>query len=197
MNALGRQFEEALLYAAHVHARQVRKGTSIPYVGHLLSVAALVINDGGDEDESIGALLHDAPEDQGGRERLADIRARFGERVARIVEGCTDTFEQPKPPWLPRKEQYLAHLEGAPDEVVRVSLADKVDNARAIARDYQLLGEALWERFNPDSDQRWYYTSLLDVFQRRSESSLVDDLERAVREFAPHPSRRPPNRSSV
>jgi len=98
------RFEAALLYATHVHAGQVRKATRIPYITHLLAVAASVAEHGGDEDRVIAALLHDAPEDQGGEGRLEDIRVRFGEAVARIVKACSDTFEDPKPPWRPRKE---------------------------------------------------------------------------------------------
>jgi (p)ppGpp synthase/HD superfamily hydrolase len=130
MTALGPRFDEALAYAADAHAGQVRKGTSIPFVAHLLAVTALVLEDDGDEDHAIAALLHDAPEDAGGRDRLDDIRRRFGDRVADIVEACSDTFEVPKPAWRPRKERYLTHLETAPDDVLRVSLADKVHNLR-------------------------------------------------------------------
>jgi 8-oxo-dGTP pyrophosphatase MutT (NUDIX family) len=181
---LGPRFEAALAYALHVHGGQVRKGTAIPYAGHLLAVAATVIDDGGDEDQAIGALLHDAAEDQGGRDRLADIRARFGERVARIVEGCTDTFEDPKPPWLPRKEQYLHHLPDAPEDVRRVSAADKLHNARAILADYRRLGETLWPRFRaPRNDQLWYFRRLVDIYQDKGPASLAGGLARVVTEL--------------
>ena len=107
---LSARFEDALAYAAHLHAGQPRKDTAIPYVAHLLAVCSLVLEDGGDEDEAIAALLHDGPEDAGGHETLEEIRRRFGDRVADIVADCSDTFETPKPPWRERKEAYLAHL---------------------------------------------------------------------------------------
>ncbi len=173
-------FERALVYASRVHAEQKRKGSKTPYVGHLLEVCGLVLAAGGDEEQAIAALLHDAPEDQGGRDRLADVRARFGERVASIVEGCTDTFEQPKPPWRARKEAYLEHLREADADVLLVSLADKVANARALVADYRTEGEALWSRFNPDADQRWYYRALADVFLERCPGQLARELDLAV-----------------
>src|SRR5438876_1568121 len=114
MTQLGNRFEEAVLYATHVHGGHTRKGTTIPYIAHLLAVTALVLEDDGDEDDAIAALLHDAAEDQGGRERLEDIGSRFGQRVAGIVEACSDTLETPKPPWRERKQSYLQHLESAP-----------------------------------------------------------------------------------
>src|SRR5262245_39191214 len=120
------RFEEAFLHANRVHADQMRKVTQTPYVIHLLGVAALVGEYGGDEDQVIAALLHDAPEDQGGRAQLEEIHRTFGARVARIVEGCTDTFDDPKPPWRARKEAYIQHLATAPAEVLIVSAADKL-----------------------------------------------------------------------
>ncbi len=180
------RFEEALAYAAVVHAAQRRKGPrEIPYIGHLLGVAALVFEDGGDEDEAIAALLHDAPEDQGGEPRLADIRARFGDRVAYILTGCSDTFDDPKPPWRARKERYLAHLETAEPSVLRVSIADKVHNLATTVADVRLDGAAVWDRFNAQAeDQLWYYGSLLDVLRRRGASArLVPELDRLVGEL--------------
>jgi (p)ppGpp synthase/HD superfamily hydrolase len=180
---LGAQFEEALTYATQVHAAQRRKGGDVPYVAHLLGVASLVLEDGGGEQEAIAALLHDAVEDQGGAERLADIRARFGDEVAEIVAGCSDTDEVPKPAWRTRKEEYIRHLASAPPEVVRVSLADKVHNARSVLFDYRLMGEELWNRFNPDADALWYYRSLVVAFRKKSTSPLVDELDRVVSEL--------------
>jgi len=180
MTKLERKFEHALLYAAHVHGGHMRKGTTIPYFAHLLAVAALVLEDDGDEDDAISALLHDAAEDQGGQERLDDISARFGERVARIVKGCSDTLVTPKPPWRERKEAYLRHLESAADEVLRVSLADKLHNLRAIALDYGRLGDELWERFDRDSDQLWYYGALAELFARRRPNLHAKELSRYV-----------------
>ncbi len=170
-----------------VHAHQRRKGTSIPYVAHLLAVAGLVIEDGASsgelsEDEAIAGLLHDAAEDVGGEERLADIRVRFGERVAEIVAACSDTFETPKPPWRERKEAYLAHLAVETDRgMLRVSLADKVHNCRAILADYRVLGDELWSRFNRDADTPWYYRRLSEVFgERVPGSGLAAALQRDV-----------------
>jgi GTP pyrophosphokinase len=144
---LGPRFSGALVFAAELHQDRVRKGTDVPYVAHLLSVAALVIEDGGDEDEAIAALLHDAVEDRGGRPTLEAIRSGFGERVATIVEACSDAEVTPKPPWRERKERYVQHLECAGASVLRVSVADKVHNARAILQDYRAVGEELWSRF--------------------------------------------------
>lgn len=174
---LTQRFKEALDYALELHGDQQRKGSDTPYVAHLLAVASLVLEDGGDEEQAIAALLHDAPEDQGGRETLEAIRQRFGDRVADIVHGCTDTYESPKPPWRQRKEDYLEHLKIAPVEVRRVSLADKLHNARSILTDLLRSGEDVWERFNGGKDGTlWYYRSLLVVFRSRSDSPLVTEL---------------------
>lgn len=174
---LTQRFKEALDYALELHGDQQRKGSDTPYVAHLLAVASLVLEDGGDEEQAIAALLHDAPEDQGGRETLEAIRQRFGDRVADIVHGCTDTYETPKPPWRQRKEDYLEHLKIAPVEVRRVSLADKLHNARSILTDLLRSGEDVWERFNGGKDGTlWYYRSLLVVFRSRSDSPLVTEL---------------------
>ena len=180
------QLDEALAYAVELHREQTRKGSGVPYIGHLLTVAGLVIEDGGSKAQAIAALLHDSAEDQGGEGRLAEIESRFGPDVARIVVACSDTLETPKPPWRKRKERYLTHLEDAPAEVILVSLADKVDNARAILRDLRAEGPSLWERFNVrDPDQHlWYYRSLLDVFKQRSDSWMVGELERVVTRIA-------------
>ena len=178
------RFEAALTYATHLHRDQTRKGTDIPYVGHLLGVASLVIEDGGSEDEAIAGLLHDAVEDQGGAPRLEDIRTRFGEGVAAIVAGCTDADTTPKPPWRQRKEAYLAHLREATADVLRVSAADKLYNARAILADYRALGEALWPRFSEGRDEiLWYYRSLVAIFLERGPARLAGELARAVAEL--------------
>jgi (p)ppGpp synthase/HD superfamily hydrolase len=175
------RFAAALVYTTEVHELQRRKGTEIPYLAHLLAVASLVLEDGGDEDEAIAGLLHDAIEDTD--VTFDDLTARFGPKVAEIVQGCSDTDVKPKPPWRARKEAYLVHLIDARPEVVRVSLADKVHNARSVLFDYRLMGEELWARFNPDADQLWYYRSLVEVFRRVSRSPLVDELDRAVTEL--------------
>jgi len=178
------RYDLALVYSRHVHAKQVRKGTRIPYVAHLMSVSALVLEDGGDEDEAIAGLLHDAVEDQGGTGQLAEIRREFGARVADIVDGCTDTDVDPKPPWRPRKESYMWHLSEATPSVVRVSLADKLHNARAIVLDYRSIGDHVFERFHAGkADQLWYYTAVLGEFKSLSTSPLVGELERVVTEL--------------
>jgi (p)ppGpp synthase/HD superfamily hydrolase len=175
---LTEKFHEALTYAAEKHHRQTRKGGDIPYVGHLLSVAGLVIEAGGTETQAIAALLHDAAEDQGGEETLAEIRERFGADVDRIVAECSDTFEDPKPPWRERKTSYIEHLKDASNDVILVSLADKVDNARAILRDFRGSGSELWQRFSVKNprDHLWYYGSLLDVYKEKTDSWLVGEL---------------------
>ena len=129
---LSRKFDEALAFAMDLHRKQVRKGTGVPYVSHLLSVAALVLEHGGTEEQAIAALLHDAVEDQGGKPTAIAIRARFGDTVADIVDGCTDTDVWPKPPWRPRKEAYVARVRLEPAHVRLVSAADKLHNALSL-----------------------------------------------------------------
>lgn len=181
---LGPRFRKALPYAAHLHRSQVRKATRVPYVAHLLAVASLVLEDGGDEDEVIAALLHDAVEDQGGKPTLRAIRARFGPRVARIVEGCTDADTVPKPPWRERKERYLARLRREPRSVLRVSAADKLHNARTLLGDYRRVGERLWARFTGGREGTlWYYRSLVRRFRARRIGFLGEELGRVVAEI--------------
>jgi len=193
--ASGQKFEEALRCAIRWHARQARSGTRVPYAAHLLGVASLVLEDGGNVTEAIAALLHDAVEDQGGAPRLAEIHRRFGPRVAAIVWGCTDSDQSPKPPWRPRKETYLRHLEHAPQAVLRVSLADKLHNARAILADAHRAGHAVWERFGASrADVLWYYRALAHCFDRRRPGALASELTRCVRAMA-KPNRRPRDRS--
>ncbi|HEY4002948.1 MAG TPA: HD domain-containing protein [Candidatus Xenobia bacterium] len=177
MPLLGRRFEEALVCATRLHATQQRKGSATPYLAHLLGVASLVLEDGGTEDEAIAALLHDAVEDQGGAPTLAAIRERFGDTVARIVDGCTDTDVTPKPPWRERKERYIAHLSGAPEDVVRVSLADKVHNARSISMDLARVGEVVWNRFKASREETlWYYHAVIDAVKDRYQGHLLNEL---------------------
>lgn len=179
---LSERFDAAFQYASRLHAAQVRKGTPTPYVGHLMGVASIVLDDGGTEDEAIAALLHDAVEDQGGRARLEDIRQRFGEAVARIVEDCTDSWETPKRPWAERKREYVVHARRLAAPSLRVSAADKVHNAYAILRDLRNFGETVWERFNaaPD-DVLSYYESLVRAYREAGGGRLVDELDRIVR----------------
>ena len=185
---LSARFPDAVALAMEVHNRARRLGTEIPYMAHLLVVAGLVIEDGGDQDEAIAALLHDAVEDGGGRPMLERIRRGFGPRVAQIVEGCSDTIDgDPDDAWVERKTRYLEHLRGVRDDgILRVSLADKVHNARSIVRDYRASGSVLWERFTQKTaaDQLWYYGQLLALFSSLRPGPLTEDLWRAVGELA-------------
>lgn len=177
-----RRLDEACAYAREIHAAQKRKGGDIPYLGHLLGVASIVIDDGGSEDEAIAGLLHDAAEDHGGRERLADIRARFGPAVAAIVEDCTDSWSTPKEPWAERKQKYIAHARKLSASSLRVSAADKVHNAYAILRDLRTSGDEVWKRFNASADDVLaYYQGLLRAFREAGGGRLVDELDRIVR----------------
>ena len=181
---LSGRFEEALVWAAQLHRDQLRKGTPVPYVAHLLGVTSIALQYGADEDEAIAALLHDAVEDQGGEPTLLEIERRFGDRVAAIVAGCTDAMVQPKPPWRQRKETYLAHLPQALPSVRLVSAADKLHNARALASDYRLLGETLWSRFTGGrAGTLWYYRTLVEAFRTAETTSLVEELDRVVSDF--------------
>ena len=180
----GEKFEEALLYAARLHRDQTRKGTDTPCVTHLLAVASIVGESGGTEDEVVAALLHDAPEDRGGKERLRDIRERFGDEVAEIVVGCTDTYEDPKPEWRPRKEAYVAHVATAPASVRLVSAADKLHNARSILADLRSLGDELWDRFTGGKEGTlWYYRALVEAYAEASANPVVEELDRVVQEI--------------
>jgi (p)ppGpp synthase/HD superfamily hydrolase len=179
------RFREALWFAAFLHAEQIRKGTDIPYVAHLLAVAALVIEHDGGEDQAITALLHDSAEDQGGAQVLDQIRDRFGVKVESIVEACSDTTVVPKPPWRERKERYVEHLADVSEDVLLVSLADKVHNARAILGDYKRIGDALWDRFQGKKNGTlWYYGALVEAFANRGKwPELLAELKAVVREL--------------
>lgn len=177
-----RRFEAALVFASQLHNDHFRKATEVPYVTHLLGVASLVGEAGGNEDEVIAALLHDAVEDQGGQPTLERIRNLFGDEVAAIVLGCSDTDEIPKPPWQQRKQEYIKHLDDASASILLVSCADKLHNARSILADYRQIGDELWKRFTGTKEQTlWYYRSLVEAFRRRGVSArLVDELDRTV-----------------
>ena len=192
---LTKRFMQAMELALAVHSSQVRKGTSIPYISHLMAVASLVIEHGGSEDAAIAALLHDAPEDQGGRAMLAKIRAEFGDHVGAIVEACTDTFDHPNRSGC-LKAAYIQHLAQQTDTDARpVSAADKVHNARAILHDVRAadVPAAVWRRFSAREDQiGWYYGSLERVLRERLEgnpaSGTVDELSHALDAIAGLPS---------
>jgi len=183
------RYAEAVQYASELHAGQTRKSTNIAYISHLLGVSSLVLEAGGDEDMAIAALLHDGPEDQGGRATLNEIRVRFGDRVAHIVEGCSDSLsEDPeeKAPWKDRKVTYLGHLKDADDDTLAVSLADKLHNARAIATDLMITGPSTWDRFNASPPEiLWYYESILAIGKEREAATfLTVNLADAVSDMA-------------
>ena len=186
---VGKRFREALVWAAELHEEQKRKGGNVPYVAHLLGVASIVLEHGGDEDQAIGALLHDALEDQAHRMSPGEIRTRFGEKVERIVEACTDgdpaeQVDRDPARWRARKEKYIAEVASKPAEALLVSMADKLYNARAILEDYRLIGEKLWPRFTTGREGNlWSYRALLGAFRPRAENRLWHELDRTVREI--------------
>jgi len=181
---LGPRFRRAFLFAAEKHAGQARKTTTVPYIAHLMGVASFALEFGGDEDLAIAALLHDVVDDCGGAPMLTEVRRRFGTRVAKIVDGCTDSDTYPKPPWRQRKEDYIRHLRKADADTRLVSAADKLNNVRSILADYREIGESIWARFNGGRDGTlWYYRALLEEFLRRKPNRLVRELELAVREL--------------
>ncbi len=178
---LTQRFEIALEMAARIHAAQRRKGGDIPYICHPLAVAGLVIEAGGDENTAIAALLHDAVEDQGGLAMLATIRQTFGDTVAEIVNECSDTYDDPKPPWRPRKEAYLAKIPSKSAAARLVGAADALHNARSLVADYRDAGEALWGRFNGGRDGTlWYYRQLVEAFDGDAADFLVGELRRTI-----------------
>jgi len=180
-STLTRRYEEALTYTLRLHADQARKVSGTPYIAHLLAVSSLVLEDGGDEDEAIAALLHDAIEDQGGQKTKEEIGERFGGRVSTIVEACSDAERIPKPPWRERKEAFIASLQSAPVSVQRVVAADKLHNVRSILRDYQRSGETIWQHFTGGREGTlWYYRSVTDVLIELDGTPLAQELDRVV-----------------
>jgi (p)ppGpp synthase/HD superfamily hydrolase len=179
---LSPNFEDALIYATQAHCDQTRKKTGIPYIAHVLGVTAIALEYGANETEAIGALLHDTVEDCGGAERLRDIQKRYGDDVAKIVDGCTDTDEVPKPPWRARKEAYVAHLKDSDTSTRLVSAADKLHNTRAILADLRRHGPKVFERFSGKKEGTlWYYRALVAAFRRhRDHADLIDELDRVV-----------------
>jgi (p)ppGpp synthase/HD superfamily hydrolase len=174
----------AFQFAAEKHAGQTRKASTIPYIAHLMGVASLVLEAGGDEDLAIAALLHDVVEDCGGAPTLIEVRRRFGKRVAHVVDGCTDSDTDPKPPWRERKETYLRHLKRADAGTRLVSAADKLNNIRSILTDYREIGESVWARFNGGRDGTlWYYRALRDEFQRGKDNRILREYELALNEL--------------
>lgn len=191
---LSKKFEEALLWTIHLHSGQLRKGTNIPYFSHLLGVASLVMENTVNEDVVIAALLHDAVEDSGGIQTLHEIERRFGKQVAEIVEGCSDTWEIPKPPSETRKANYIKNLPNHSESVHLVSLSDKIHNARSILIDYQRCGETLWDRFNVGKEGTLtYYRALVLAFQEINNSNLdalVQEFNRVVTSIETNSSKR-------
>jgi len=181
---LGPRFRRAFLFAADLHSGQTRKASTTPYIAHLMGVASLVLEFGGTEDLAIAALLHDVVEDCGGLPMLKEVRRRFGPRVAKIVDGCTDSYTEPKLPWRERKETYIRHLRKADAETRFVSAADKLNNVRSILSDYREVGESIWARFSGGREGTlWYYRSLLKEFLRHKSSRLIGELALAIREL--------------
>jgi len=182
---LSDKFEEALIYATRAHCNQTRKKTGIPYIAHILGVTAIALEYGGNETEGIAALLHDTVEDCGGAERLRDIREKFGEDVARIVDGCTDSDQTPKPPWLDRKRAYVEHLKDSDSSTRLVSASDKLHNTRALLAELRRTGLEVFERFAGKQDGTlWYYRALVTAFRQHGEHpDLIDELDRVVSEI--------------
>lgn len=178
---LSQRFTDALTYANELHAHQKRKGSGVPYVSHLLGVASIVLDAGGNEDEAIAALLHDAIEDCGGATIRDSIRQRFGKKVAAIVDECTESDVTPKPPWRDRKQAYIDSIPHLSPSGRLVGLADKIHNARSIVADYRQIGETIWQRFRGGRDGTlWYYQSLVAAFRSHDNSPLVEELARTV-----------------
>lgn len=181
---LGPRFRRAFQFAADKHAKQARKASTIPYIAHLIGVASLVLEAGGDEDLAIAALLHDVVEDCGGVPMLKEVRRRFGSRVAKIVDGCTDAYTDPKPPWRERKENYIARLRKENADTRLVSAADKLNNIRSILSDYRAVGESVWSRFNGGREGTlWYYRTLRDEFLKHKINRITRDFDLAVQEL--------------
>ena len=178
---LGARFKGALSLTVRLHGDQERMGSGVSYLGHLLGVASIIIDAGGDEDQAVAGLLHDAIEDAGGDVARREIEGRFGSRVRRIVDECSDTDVAPKPPWRERKETYLAHLAVASSDALLISLADKLYNVRSMLLDYATVGDTLWGRFKSGREgQLWYYESLARIFLLRSPGPLAEELMRSV-----------------
>ena len=189
MPVVGKRFRDALVWAAELHEDQERKGGRIPYVAHLLGVASIVLEHGGNEDQAIAALLHDALEDQAHKMSGGEIRQRFGERVERIVIACTDgdpeeQRDRNQERWYARKRKYIAAIPAKPPEAILVSMADKLYNARAILEDYRSIGEPLWPRFTTGREGTlWYYRSMVDAFETFGHQRLWGELSRTVAEL--------------
>ena len=183
--AMSDRLVSAFALACRIHCGQQRKGSGVPYITHPMGVAALVGEYGGDEEEIIAALLHDVVEDGGGLNALAEIREQFGERVARIVEACSDAVSKPKPPWLKRKEAFISRIESAPPDVRLVATADKLHNARSTLRDVAAEGDGVWERFSGKRHGTlWYYPAVTEALGAGWSHPVLGALEDAVAELS-------------
>jgi (p)ppGpp synthase/HD superfamily hydrolase len=177
-------FARALTYAFRLHGGKLRKKTKIPDIGHILGVTAIALEYGANETEAIAALLHDAVEDAGGRKRLSDIEREFGSAVAKIVDGCTDSYAEPKPPWLERKKAYVAHVRSTSSSTKLVSAADKLQNVRSLLRCYREESDRLWQRYDCGKEGAlWYYRALVKAFTGKRIQPLVWELDRALSEL--------------
>jgi (p)ppGpp synthase/HD superfamily hydrolase len=178
---LSPKFEEALVFAVRLHSNQKRKVSNTPFVLHLLNVCAIILEDGGTEDEAIAGLLHDAVEDQGGLETLENIKSNFGEVIAQIVMECSETHLTPKPPWEERKVNSIAKMKNVSGSAIRVILADKIHNVQSIIREYQKYGKPIWDSFKGGREGTiWYYKEVLAVLASRTESHLITELKLTV-----------------
>ena len=174
---LSERFREALSFAAEAHDGQGRKNTPVPFIAHLMTVSAIVLEFGGTEDQAIAALLHDAIEDQGGDEMRRKIRARFGDHITRLVDDMTDSEVVPKPPWRERKEAYIAHIADSHPDSVLVSMADKLHNSQSIVHELNRYGPEVFERFNAGPQETvWYYRSLLREFDKLGMNGNIGEL---------------------
>lgn len=184
MTNLSPLFTEALIFATELHANQKRKILDIPYIAHLLGVASLVLEYGGNEEEAIAALLHDALEDQGGEKTRQEILKRFGEKITQIIDGCSEIYEKPKPSWQRRKEIYIKNISTASPSVRLVSAADKIYNIRSLIKDYRLLGEEIWSHFQTGKEgTSWYYQELIKAFSQSEITPIIEELIRLQKEL--------------
>jgi len=178
------RFVRAFALAEALHRPQRRKGSDVPYITHLMAVAALVGEYGGDEDQVVAALLHDAVEDQGGSATLRRIRDEFGDAVARYVEACSDAHDEPKGPWLQRKQTFLAALRDAPTEVKLIVAADKLHNVRTLIKDHHEVGDRLWDRFTGRKQGTlWYYRQSLDALAAGWDHPILRALRETVEQL--------------
>lgn len=182
---MSERFVGAMELANELHGDQIRKGTTVPYISHLLIVSGMVLQHGGNEDEAIGALLHDSVEDCGGKPVMVKIRKRFGDKIADLVDGCSETDIQPKPPWLERKKDYIENIKSAIPSVRLITCADKIHNASSIISEYRKVGEKVWDRFKANKNETlWFYSSFVAAMQEAGENRpILNELVLVVNEL--------------